>query len=364
MRICLILVEQIGKTKKISGEIEPVWTVFYASEAGTYALKYGGVGVAPPIFPEQEPPENKTKQLHELIPGPEAEMPFLELPTPALALGPNVNLKEYRYSWQIQAPKVKPGQLVSLELTDKVYMESQNDLGNLRIITLNRQVPYIQWTLPDPRAALQLKDMIPRYDIEARQSTIEFDLPGQHAPFTIMEISAASYTFTRNVVLTNIVKNQGPGGTIKESNITQIFWTCPGRAALPCRVIIELPSRLSGKLRITLLDGDNPPLPKLSIRIWQRRDALIFPWHAPEAMYLYAGSNSIGKPQYDIELLKEEILARPIMKAQLGTKTQLNPPHVTPPTSYRWLLIFALAFAAIFLLFILARLFSGITRSR
>lgn len=354
-------VDQIVKVKKISGEIEPVWIIFYASEAGPYLLKYGGVGIAPLSFPEQKPPESNSKQLKELIPGSETEIPFSELPTPALALGPSVNVKEFRYSWRLHVSNVKTGQLVSLDLPDGVYKESQNDLGNLRVMTLNRQVPYIQWTLPDPKVALQLKDLVPRYDVEARHSTVEINLPWQHAPFTIMELSAPSFTFTRNIVLTNIMKAQGPESVLKEFNISQIFWTCPGTTALPCRIIAELPANLSGKLCVTLIDGDNPPLAKLSIRIWQRRDALIFPWHAGEAMYLLAGSNSVGKPRYDIEMLKEEILARPMMKAQLGMKTELNPTRVSPPTSYRWLLIFALAFAAMFLLYILARLFHGIS---
>lgn len=352
--------EQIVKINKISAEIEPVWTLFYASEGGTYSLKYGGVGVAPSSFLEQKPPENRTKQIKELIPGSETETPFFELPAPALALGPSVNMNEFKYSWLMKASDAKNGQLVSLEVPDKVYEESRDDLGNLRVMTLSRQVPYILWTLPNPKVAFQVKDMVPRYDVEARHSTVEIDLPEQHAPFTIMELATPSFTFTRNTVLTNIVKNQGPGNILKEFNVAQIFWTCPGTAALPCRVITEFPTNVSGKLRITLMDGDNPPLAKLSIRIWQRRDLLIFPWHAGEAMYLIEGSNSVAKPRYDIEMLKEQILARPMMKAQLGTKMELNPAHVSSPVSYRWLLILALAFAAIFLLYILARLLRGV----
>lgn len=336
--------------------------VFNAEEAGPYTLAYGGPprreGVIPP------PPGEEAAWLEA---GAEAEHPLP--PIPATAAAPSVRLGSsgrLKASWLVVAPATRPGSLVRLELPESIYAAARADLGNLRLVTGDRQIPYYRWSPAAPALALWQGSVRPTGDLRAKESTLEVRLARAGLPLTELDLMAAAQPLRRGVMLSylepaaHLARRAGEPKPAPSPTL-RAFWECMPQAPIPCRLHLPLPGRAPSVLSLKFHDGDNPPLPDLDTAVWRRRDVLMFVWpqaaakkgSPPQSVRLLAGADSLAPPSYDLQALGDALTSRPWQPAEISAG---GAPAGGTPWWSRWLRPLMLGLAALWLILLLRRI--------
>jgi hypothetical protein len=339
--------------------------LFEAEEAGRYTLAYGGpprrVGSAPP-----EPPAGEEASWLEA--GPEAEHPLP--PLPATATAPSVRLESGRLkaAWRVVAPAARPGSVVRLELPESVYAAARADLGNLRLASGDRQIPFYRWSPAAPALALWEGGVRPTGDVRAKESTLEIRLARSGLPLTELDVMAPARPLRRSVTLqylepaAHLARRSGEEAKAAPSPTLRATWECMPQAPIPCRLRMPLPGRAPSVLSLRFHDGDNPPLPDLDTAVWRRRDVLLFVWPqaapkgAPQAgsVRLVAGADSLKAPSYDLQALGDTLTGRPWQPAEISSGG--DAPAGGPPWWGRWLRPLMLGLAGLWLILLLRRI--------
>src|SRR6185295_20308480 len=170
--------------------------LFNAEEEGRYTLAYGGSrrrAEAGPAAPAGVEPVW-------LEAGPEIE--HAPPPLPATATAPGVRLATGRLkaTWRVVAPSARPGTLVRLELPESVYAFSRADLGNLRLVASERQIPYFLWFPDTPALALWEGSVQPTGEGKrAKESELGIRLPRPSLPLTELDLMAPARPLRRSV---------------------------------------------------------------------------------------------------------------------------------------------------------------------
>src|SRR6202043_4025072 len=149
---------------------------------GRYVLSYGGV--PSPGAGAAQPDASSVAAGVEaawIEPGPEEEARSAPLPA-AAAPGAALSRERFRASWAVMAAGAVAGDLVRLALPDAVYAQARPDLGDLRLVTGGRQVPYVRWTPPDPVPVAERADLRPEAEKGRHYSRIEIWLPAAGPP--------------------------------------------------------------------------------------------------------------------------------------------------------------------------------------
>jgi hypothetical protein len=336
-----------GTPPDLSGvrlEIAPREVAFRAESPGRYTLIYGAGSGAPPKL-ESAAEENPA----ELAAGPERSRPAAPLPA-AADPGAPLNPEAFPSSWVVAAPGASAGDVVRLELPDGVYAAAHADLGDLRLATGTRQIPYVRWSSPEPVRAAVAWGM--RAEPERRRgwSRVELDLPAARAPWTQVSIATPGGPLRRNLeVLAVRPRNPEPSG--RETTIASTVWECNPTPPLPCRTLLPIEGPGAPRIAVRFDDGDNAPLGEVELAVWRRRDALVFVWPGNSAkVQLLAGAEAIAAPDYDLAALSGELLGRPWQAGELA------PVVHDEPRGLRFLLPTVLGLAGIGLLLLLRRI--------
>ncbi len=272
--------------------------LFRAEEAGVYSLAYGGV-----LKPEPKKAEAPAGVAATwLAPGPERERALPVLP--AIATAPVVRPREGKFStaWRIAAPAARPGGLVRLELPSLVYAQARADLGNLRVMSGDRQIPFQVWSPEEPAAALADRDLRLQGSGGRRSgdSSVEIHLPEPGLPLSQIALTAPSVPLRRAVALRYLEPSTTPAREIRRRGrptLVQGTWECRPQPPLPCRDLLPLPGRAPSVVEVSFHDGDNPPLAGLGAELWRRRDVLLFVWPETETpVRLVAGPDTLTRP--------------------------------------------------------------------
>ena len=331
--------------------------LFQASEAGRYTLAYGGAARAgdrraePPAGAEAAWVEAGPEQVHAPPP----------LPPSVTAPGAVLANRSFTSRWRVLAPAAQPGDLVRLELPDAVYSIARSDLGDLRLVVGERQIPFFRWSPPAPVLAAGERDLRPAERSKgSRESEMEIHLPEPGFPLTGLHLTAPPAPFRRAVG----VRYLEPARTLREraetvdpEPVARETWECTPAPPLPCRQEIPLPGPAPVLLSVRFYDGDNPPLAGLAATVWRRSDVLLFVW--PETddaspVHLLAGARELRAPSYDLETLGDILLGRPWQPAELDLEGSAAPEG--GPWWSRWVMPVTLVVAGVFLLALLRRI--------
>jgi hypothetical protein len=294
--------------------------LFRAEEAGVYSLAYGGV-----LKPEPKKVEAPAGVAATwLAPGPERERALPVLP--AIATAPVVRPREGKFStaWRIAAPAARPGGLVRLELPSLVYAQARADLGNLRVMSGDRQIPFQVWSPEEPAAALADRDLRLQGSGGRRSgdSSVEIHLPEPGLPLSQIVLTAPSVPLRRAVALRYLEPSTTPAREIRRRGrptLVQDTWECRPQPPLPCRDLLPLPGRAPSVVEVSFHDGDNPPLAGLGAELWRRRDVLLFVWPETETpVRLVAGPDTLTTPSYDLQALGDALLTYPSQPAEIS----------------------------------------------
>jgi Protein of unknown function (DUF3999) len=331
--------------------------LFQAVEPGRYVLAYGGAARAG--SPRAEPPSETEAAWVEAGP----ERVHAPPPLPVAATGPGVALRTgvAPFSWRVVAPAAKPGDLVRLELPDAVYRVARSDLGDLRLVVGERQIPFFPWSPPAPVLAAAEWDLRPAETAKrSPESEVEIHLPEPGLPLTELHLVAPPDPFRRSLG----VRYLEPARTLREraeggdpEPVARETWQCSPTPPLPCRQELPLPGPAPVLLSVRFHDGDNPPLAGLAATVWRRSDVLLFVW--PEVddatpVRLLAGARELRAPSYDLETLGEVLLGRPWQPAELDLEGTASPEG--GPWWSRWVMPVTLVVAGVFLLVLLRRI--------
>lgn len=293
--------------------------LFRADAAGTYTLAYGGARQPEPR--RAEPPAG----VHPLWvePGSESEHGLPALP--AVATAPGVRLSGRTIAaWRITAPSARPGFLVRLELPPLVYAQARADLGNLRVLSGDRQIPFRIWSPEEPALALADRDLRLQASGGRRsgESMVEIHLPQPGLPLSQIALTAPSVPLRRTTLLRYLEPSTTPAREIRRRGrptLVQSVWECRPQPPLPCRDLLPLPGRAPSVVEVSFQDLDNPPLAALGADLWRRRDVLLFVWpDTEEPVRLVAGSDTLAAPSYDLQALGDALLSYPWQPAELS----------------------------------------------
>jgi len=332
------------------GAFEPQRAVFRAEQAGRFRVTYGSVGLAPPSYPAISPPA-PPEELPALVLGPEREIAPPGLPAGRTAEGAPMPTATFASAWAVQAPGASAGTLMRLELPAEVYGVARPDLGDIRLESGGRQVPFFLHSPPEPALAGEWLGQRPMPGRRPGES--EFALPetAPGLPLTALEMRVSAAAFHRPVV----VRFSGQGSRPGREEQAQVFygdWSCPGTSDLLSRLIVPLWGPARGKLLVTFTDGDNPPLPAVDVLLWRRRHVVLF-LAPPGPVRLMAGSPGLGAPRYDLPALGAQLLAMP--SAEATTVPSPGGGGRTGSSGVWFALIGALVLCGAALLFVLAR---------
>ena len=326
---------------------------FNAEEAGRYTLAYGGsprqVGTSPAVAPGEG-----TGWLEA---GAESEHPLPALPATTAAPSVRLGSGGLKASWRVTAPAARPGSLVRLELPEAVYAFARADLGNLRLVAGDRQIPFFLWSPATPDLALWESGVRPTEDVRAKESTLEIRLARPGLPLTEIDVMAAARPLRRNVTvryMEPVAHLAQRGGEAPKAAILRETWECMPQPPLPCRLRLPLPGRAPSVLALGFHDGDNPPLADLDTAVWRRRHVLLFVWPAAASVRLLAGPDSLKPPSYDLQAVGDALLGRPWLPAEIGSGA--GAAAGVQPWWSRWLRPLMLGVAALCLILLLRRI--------
>jgi Protein of unknown function (DUF3999) len=329
--------------------------LFDAEEAGRYTLAYGGSPrrAAPgPAAPAGVEPV-WLEAGHEIEHAPP--------PLPATATAPGVRLATGRLkaSWRVVALAARPGSLVRLELPEPIYAFSRVDLGNLRLVAGDRQIPYFLWSPDTPALALWEGSVQPTGEGKrAKESELGIRLPRPSLPLTELDLMAPARPLHRDVVLRYMEPAALSAPRRREERKAppslRETWECMPQPPIPCRLRLPLPGRAPSVLSLRFRDGDNPPLADLDAAVWRRRDVLLFVWPETVSVRLLAGPDMWKAPSYDLQALGDTLLSQPWQPAEISTGGARSPG--SEPWWSRWMRPVILGVACLWLILLLRRI--------
>ncbi|HEX9940382.1 MAG TPA: DUF3999 family protein [Thermoanaerobaculia bacterium] len=341
-----------------SVEIKVQTVLFRAGEAGRYTLAYGG---APRAEARQEEAVEAADAVW-LEAG--AEIEHAPPPLPVTATAPSVRLESRRLAaaWRVVAPSAKPRFLVRLELPDIVYGATRADLGNLRLVAGERQIPFYRWSPAAPALVDGRQELEPSpRGRRSAESEVEIHLPQPGLPLTELDLTAPAGLLRRTIGVRYLEPARNPrkeNGARKESQAAvRQTWECHPQPPLPCRERLSLPGRAPQVLSVRFHDGDNPPLASVEADVWRRRDVLLFVWPEVEEdtpVRLLAGPDTLSAPSYDLGALGEALLSHPWQPAELDLEGEAAPAN--EPWWSHWVRPMILLIAAVGLVLLLRRI--------
>ncbi|HEV2844789.1 MAG TPA: hypothetical protein VG477_08080 [Thermoanaerobaculia bacterium] len=314
----LLRLELHGSTPRLVSygiELELPTVLFEAPEPGPYVVAYGAMA-------REEAGRSRSAAPAEAVwvtLGPEEEHAPPSLIS--LAAAPSLRLDERRLagSWRVVAPGVKAGTLLRLELPGVVYRFTREDLGNLRLVAGDRQVPFFRWS-PDAPALVVRKALGFQERGARRESEAEIRLPHSGLPLTALDLTAPAAPLRRPVGVRYLEPDRSRREEAPRDREPAVRgdWECRPRPPLPCRESLELPAGGPPELAIRLHDGDNPPLAGVQAALWRRNDTLLFVWPETERpVRLVAGPRRLEPPSYDLQALGDRLLRYPWEPAEL-----------------------------------------------
>lgn len=316
--------------------------VFAAKEAGELTLEYGE-GVSP--GPRRDPHRETGIPL---APGAERERPSAE----AADRRPGAPVPDDRFAarWAVDVEGAPPP-WASFEVPEGVYAVARPDLGDLRLVSDGRQIPFLLVSDPQPALVERLAALTPLATSE-RVSAVELGESGAPGWSEVL-VQADAAPLDRRVRLVGS-RGRGPDGEERRTSGAWTAWTCSLPAPLPCVLSLRPPSMPAGtRWRLEIEDGDDAPLPAVTVELYRRVDRLRFPVPVADPLFLLAGHPALQAPRFDLAHRADQVLAAPAATARARA---LQPP--APDADSRlgralWLLALAAAVAA--LLWILAR---------
>ena len=333
-------------------DYQPQTVLFRAADAGSYSLAYGSD--RRPAAGTLETTAGERRLATRVEPGTPRRYPPPALPAAAVEARNPLPRAPFQASWELRAPAAEGGSVVRLTLPVEVLGVARRDLADLRLAVDDRQLPFLLRRPEAPAAVLTAVNKRPQPGDEEGISTIELGLPESAVRLTQLELVTHEGPFRRQVrVRMAADPRRKLGAPVPQS--AWRTWLCEPNELLPCRLSHEMRGvHGHGRLDLEIDDGDNPPLAELQIDLRRSAHGLVFVWPDRGTVRLLTGNPELSAPAYDLELIREQVLRRSWVEAGLDLSAAAER-MAEDERHGRLLLMAVLAVAALFLLFLLAR---------
>lgn len=346
----------------------PERLLFFASQAGRWKLLTGNRHASSPRY-DLSPLRKELTQASaiRLTPGPLTANPDYQAPQALPDVEPagsGIDLSRWGRRRSIQAKL--PGVVrIELDMEALAHLSDLN-LADLRLIQDGRQIPWLRE--PNPRLHTVSPRIIDEPDPE-RPTVSRWKIltPSPGLPFHSIEIESPDPLFTRSLSFLQHGKDEL--GNPWTRTLTSKTWTqAPGDANSRRSITVPLDEvSVSDALWIETDNGDNPPIRLENIIITYQAPAVIAKITSDAPVFLYYENPMANSPDYDLNLVRAELLSADRQEATLGREEILesgrkrNERDLSAGSPWLW---GALALVVVVLLFIVAKMLPKEAESR
>ena len=342
----------------VRGERRPVYLVFLARRAGTYAILSGNRRASPPRYdlaslgPSLRGAVVARATLSPRAANPEFRPPEVlpEIPT----TGASLDVAAWTYRKRAQSSQ---GGIQQLELDLEVLTHAEPGLVDLRLVTDGRQVPYI--LEPGSVTRSLAPEVTPANDPKRpRVSRWAIPLPHRGMPVSRLTCTTRTPLFQREVVLYEEVVTER--GERQPRRLGQASWAkTPGSAAAELTLVLTAPPT-TDRLVLETDNGDNPAIELDGFQLAYAVTRVLYKATPDRETYLYYGNQRAEAPRYDLALVAAEMLAAEKSAVALAAEERLRKlswREATPLAGHAgWVFWGVLALVVVVLLAVIARL--------
>ena len=330
--------------------------LFFASAAGSYNLLSGNSQCDPPRYDLGQLGDQLRRAAATegrmstpvLNPGYDAAA---NLPQ-GFVTGAKIDIAPWKFRKPIQVAKAGAQQL---ELDPDILAHAMPDLGDLRVVSENVQLPYLIERTSISRT-VNLAAASANNHEHPTFSRWQLKLPQAAIPITRITCTSDSPLFERTFriweELTDERGNKYPG------ELAQPTWRrVPNQPARQLAASFEHPPR-SDTILIETDNGDNPPIELHEFRGYYPATRVIFASAGSRAIALYYGNDQAATPRYDAKLMAAQLLCSERRAAALGPQENLKSERTTEMLSgsARYIFWGALGIVVVALLVLISRL--------
>lgn len=212
--------------------------------------------------------------------------------------------------------------VIRIELDAPALAACRMDLGDLRLVQNDRQIPY----LVNPNTELrELKHSMISLPLDPKRPTVarwEVTLPVDGLPAVDLTAKSPAPLFSRRFVAQFARKDEMGNSWLETAGAAD--WTKSGGVDTP--LVLNLGhARLPRKLLLETDHGDNPPIPLAEVVVRFAAPVITAKVTDDAALYLYYGNPKAAPPQYDLRLVRNELLAADPHTAGLLEEEMLRP---------------------------------------
>ncbi len=307
----------------ITAARQPVALVFFAPEAGAWRLLTGHRTAARPGYDvtaldaELRKSPASGAQAGGLAPNPTFKEPAALPGVPAEGSG--IDLAKWRFRKAVSGAAAG---VIRVELDEEVLSSCQDGLGDIRLVQKDRQIP---WLRAESRAVRTIKPGVSRESDPKRPRVSLWKLTQPHAGLPVRELTCTSPTplFDRTVSLWGNQKDEF--GNVHRTQFGFAQWV-RRTAGEPAIFSLQLGSyaRVQGELFLETENGDNPPIEIADVKLLTPVQTLVAKVTDSAPVFLYYGNEHTQEPSYDLQLVRQELLAATPAPATLGAEEVLR----------------------------------------
>lgn len=233
-------------------------------------------------------------------------------------LGAELDLEDW--SFRKALPALEAG-VYRLRLDLEILARSRNDLGDVRMINGNRQLPYL----------LERSARVDRLSLDARiepdlenpsYSRWRLDLPIDGLPVNELTCSAETPLFKRSMSLYEIITNRR-GEKLKRLLGSGNWVVTPqSRTNRLSLVLSETPK--TAALYLETDNGDNPAVQMTEFSVAVPVTRVLFKSGAGMPCEIYYGNPNAFHPKYDLSLVAADLLEADPVEVQPGSEVRLG----------------------------------------
>lgn len=270
----------------------------------------------------------------------------------AKGINVDVALCRYRRPVEIRTPGV-----IAIELSAEVLAHCQLSRGDLRLVQRGEQLPFVIDYESGPWLRFVEATIAATTD-EKRPSVTRWTvtLPVESLPANRLTCTSPTTLFDRQISASATMKDSYGNDT--RTRLGGARWSQkPGDTAREFELRFDR-DRVPGVFELETDNGDNPPIQIQRVRVHHPTVRLIAKVGDESPAFLYYGNERAVQPQYDLQLVRAELMSAPRELATFGAEEKLllsRKDDRTSSTGSPWLWL-ALAAVVGVLLWVVAKM--------
>jgi hypothetical protein len=301
----------------------PTILAFHAAKSGEWKLFAGNRGEKPPLYDLIPLRAAMAKAGGQAItPGPPRANPDFKRPEALPGVetaGTAIDLTKWARGRRIHA--ALPG-VLRIELDAKALAACRSDLGDVRVVQNGRQIPYL--IRPD-KVTRELKPSWISLQEDPKCPTVsrwKIMLPVDGLPALHLTATSPAPMFSRRFMVFTERKDELGNELVEQVGAAD--WSKSGGKEVSLSIHLG-GERLPKTLVLETDHGDNPPIPIENVMVRFAAPVLVAKLSETAGVFLCYGNPNATPPQYDLRLVRNDLLAAEPRASTLGDEEILHP---------------------------------------